>query len=72
MIELFQDLSPEMKQMITSFIDAAFNIIEPQKLPVTINDFVKAMPTEQLQDFVDFYFKLKLEELRNGNNNNQR
>ena len=70
MIELFENLSEETKQMITSYIDMALIAIEPIKLPQLISDFANAMTTEEASDFVDFYFKLKLEELRNGNNNN--
>ena len=70
MIELFENLSEETKQMITSYIDMALIAIEPMKLPQLISDFANAMTTEEASDFVDFYFKLKLEELRNGDNNN--
>lgn len=72
MTELFTEISSDMKQMITSYIDMAFKTIEPLQLPKMINDFTNSMPTETLQNFVDFYFNLKLEELRNGNNSNQR
>ena len=72
MIELFEDLSQETKQMITSYIDMALIAIEPLKLPQLISDFANTMPTEEASEFVDFYFKLKLEELRNGDNHNQR
>ena len=70
MIELFENLSEETKQMITSYIDMALIAVEPMKLPQLISDFANAMTTEEASDFVDFYFKLKLEELRNGDNNN--
>lgn len=70
MIELFEDLSQETKQMITSYIDMALIAIEPLKLPQLISDFANTMPTEEASEFVDFYFKLKLEELRNGDNHN--
>lgn len=70
MIELFSDLSLETKQMITSYIDTTFVSIEPIHIPKLINDFVNSMPTQESQGFADFYFKLKLEELRNGSNNN--
>ncbi len=70
MIELFENLSEETKQMITSYVDMALIAVEPMKLPQLISDFANAMTTEEASDFVDFYFKLKLEELRNGDNNN--
>ena len=70
MTELFENLSEETKQMITSYIDMALIAVEPMKLPQLISDFANTMTTEEASDFVDFYFKLKLEELRNGDNNN--
>ena len=42
------------------------------KIPILVNDFIKALGTEDMQDFADFYFRLKMEELRNGDNYNQR
>jgi len=70
MIELFENLTLETRQMITSYIDMALVAVAPEKIPQLINEFAKAMPTEEASDFVDFYFRLKLEELRNGNNSN--
>lgn len=70
MTELFADLSQETKDMITSYIDITLATIEPIKIPQFIYDFARTMPTEEASDFVDFYFNLKLEELRNGDNNN--
>ena len=72
MTELFDDISQEMKEMITSYIDMAFIAIEPLKIPQLINDFVNTMPTDNTKNFADFYFRLKIEELRNGDNYNQR
>lgn len=73
MREIFSDISPEMKTMIESYVDAAVSgFIKKQQIPSLVNNFTKAMPTERLQDFVDFYFNLKMEELLNGNNHNQR
>ena len=72
MRELFQTLPQETKQMITSYIDMALVSIDPLLLPKLISDFAKTMPTEEAENFVDFYFGLKLEELRNGDNDNQR
>lgn len=72
MTEIFEDVSSDMKQMISAFIDMALIDVEPEKIPKLINDFVNIMPTEEAANFADFYFRLKLEELRNGSNNNQR
>ena len=70
MTEIFENVSSEMKQMISSFIDIALASVDPKKIPKLISDFVNIMPTEEAANFVDFYFRLKLEELRNGSNNN--
>ena len=72
MIELFQNLSNENKLMITTFIDMVIQYVQPLKWPQLINKFACSMPTQQLQDFVDFYFNLKMEQLQNGSNNYQR
>lgn len=70
MTELFDTLSQETRDMITSYIDMAIVAVDPIKLPHLISQFADSMPTEEATDFVDFYFRLKLEELRNGNNRN--
>ena len=70
MTELFDTLSQETRDMITSYIDMAIVAVDPMKLPHLISQFADSMPTEEATDFVDFYFRLKLEELRNGNNRN--
>lgn len=72
MIELFQDLPDKSKSMITTFIDTALQYVQPLKWPQLISKFANAMPTQQLEDFVDFYFNMKLEQLQNGDNDNQR
>ena len=72
MIELFQNLAEQSKLMVTTFIDTAMQCIEPLKWPQLISKFANAMPTQQLEDFVDFYFNMKLEQLQNGDNDNQR
>lgn len=71
MTELFETLPQEMQDMITSYIDMALIAVEPMKLPELISQFADTMPTEEASEFVDFYFKLRLEELRDGNNSNQ-
>lgn len=71
MTELFDTLSQEIRDMITSYIDMAIIAVDPMKLPLLISQFADSMPTEETTDFVDFYFRLKLEELRNGDNRNQ-
>lgn len=70
MTELFETLPQEMQDMITSYIDMALVAVEPMKLPELINKFADTMPTEEASEFVDFYFRLRLEELRDGNNSN--
>lgn len=65
MKELFTDISSEMKELIESYVNAAISgFIKKEDIPVLMNDFTNAMPTDRLQDFVEFYFNLKMEELR--------
>ena len=72
MTELFENLSQDTKEMISSYIDMTLVAVEPMKIPILVNDFIKALGTEDMQNFADFYFRLKMEELRNGDNYNQR
>lgn len=73
MKEIFADISLEMKTLIQSYVNIVLSgNIKKQEIPTLMNDFTNAMPTEYLQEYVEFYFNLKLEELLNGSNYNQR
>ena len=69
MIEIFEDIPVAVKQTIAQIIDASFDSMEPKAAAKLIIDFSKKMP-DRTQDFIDFYFNLKMEQLKDENNSN--
>lgn len=66
MIELFTELHPEVKDGIRTFIDSIlkdFQLLDAAKI---INEFANSCTDEEEQNFIDFYFNLKLEEMQKG------
>lgn len=71
MTELFNDIPEDIKHN-AEFI---FNLIiksysSPKKIGETLNNYVKIHSDEYTQNFLNFYFNLRLEELKNGDNTN--
>lgn len=70
MIELFAGLPSNLKIQIQKFIDGILNkydLIEAVKI---IADFSNSCSSEEEQDFIDFYFNMKMEQLKNESNSN--
>lgn len=65
MIEIFDNLSIPIKKEITQFIDNIFNNYELMDCASIIANFSNNCDNEELQDFIDFYFNLKMEQYRN-------
>lgn len=64
MVELFADLNQEIKDVIRTFIDSTlkdFQLLDAAKI---ISEFANSCNDEEEQDFIDFYFNLKLEEMQ--------
>ena len=69
MIELFATLPQEIKQIISRFIDQTFDEYELEDCAEIIAHFANALTHQEEKDFTDFYFKLKLEQIKNENSN---
>ena len=68
MIELFASMPNNLKIQIQKFIDGILNkydLIEAVKI---IADFSNSCSSEEEQDFIDFYFNIKMEQLKNESN----
>ena len=64
MIELFTELPQEIKDGIRTYIDLVlkdFQLLDAAKI---ISEFANTCTNEEEQDFIDFYFNLKLEEMQ--------
>lgn len=72
MTELFTDISDFDKHITRLAIDAAFRQTTVPKTIKAIEEY-RAVCSPAVQEFVDFYVQLKLEEMKNEeNNSNQR
>ena len=69
MIELFADIPVLAKQLLSNYIDEIFSNYELQECAHHIADLANNCEDKKLQDFIDFYFKLKLEQIKNESNN---
>ena len=70
MIELFADLPVVVKEEIAKIIDTAFDTLELRECAELIAEFAKNCSNQEEQDFIDFYFNLKLEQMKNEDNSN--
>lgn len=69
MTELFTDISPFIKQQLERVINLAIDSMELKAGAELIADFAKTRPDRE-QDFIDFYFNLRMEQMKDENNSN--
>lgn len=69
MIELFKEIPIEIKDMITKIIDYTFDNFELQQCAEIVAEFANSCTVEEEKNFIDFYFTLKMEQLKNEDNN---
>ena len=69
MIELFTDIPVIIKQELARIIDIAVDSMDLKDCAELVAAFAKERPDNE-QDFIDFYFHLKMEQLKNEDNSN--
>ena len=69
MVEIFYDIPPHIKELAKNWVDLALQQTNPFDAVKMISNFADSCSTEEERDFVDFYFKLRLERLLNEHNN---
>ena len=69
MIELFPNVPTQIKILTEKWIDLALEQENGLAGAKMIHDFVNSLNNEEEKDFVDFYFQLKMEQLKNEDNN---
>lgn len=67
MVELFDELSAEVKQAITNVIDLLIQHYSPQNCINVINELIDTTENEDEKEFIRFYFSLQMERLNNEN-----
>ena len=70
--EIFTNISDTLKQRAEFIFNMALRQHSPQSMVKTLNNFTNSCINEEEKQFVEFYFNLRMEQLLNGNNNNQR
>ena len=72
MIEIFSDISQGVRDRAQGIFKLA--LAQPTLLQTvkTLHDYTELCATEREKEFVEFYFNMKLEQLKNGSNNYQR
>lgn len=64
MVELFTELPQEIKNGIRMYVDSVLEDFQLLNAAKVISEFANSCNDEEEQDFVDFYFNLKLEEMQ--------
>lgn len=64
MTELFTELPEEVKNEIKNYIDSVLKNFPLLSAAKAIREFANGCIDEEEQNFIDFYFNLKLEEMQ--------
>lgn len=68
MQEIFDDIPDVVKDLTKMVADAALRQAEPGEAAHMLDNFIKQMPPDpKLRDFADFYFLMRMEQLKNDN-----
>ena len=70
MIEIFTDISEDTKAAAKLIFDTALQL-DPIKMTKMLNDYTNAL-AERDQEFVRFYFQMRMRQIIDESNNNQR
>lgn len=78
MKEIFNNISQKTKEQVRFWVNVALTKENPMDAAKVISNFSKTLKTEEEQNFLDFYFNMRLlqlkedEEQLNENHSNQR
>ena len=63
MIELFQNVSKEIKEQAKLIFDYSLQQTDPLRAAQILNDFLNICYNPEDHEFVEFYFKLRMEQI---------
>lgn len=69
MIEIFPNVSEQTRQFAKYWVDLALKQPKPIDGLKMVSDFSDSCFTEEEKNFVDFYFYMRMEQLKNESNN---
>ena len=70
MIEIFTDISEDTKAAAKLIFDTALQL-DPIKMTKMLNDYTNAL-AERDQEFIRFYFQMRMRQIIDESDNNQR
>ena len=69
MVELFPNVPEHIRELAKNWVDLALKQPNPFEGVKMVSNFAHSCKTEEEKEFVDFYFRLRLEQLKNESNN---
>lgn len=71
MTEIFNDIPENIKILIKTWADVAFNKPNPLESAEMLTFFENAKTlSDRIKEYAEFYFKLRMEQLKNESNTN--
>lgn len=65
MIELFPDIPERVRKQTAFIVDIALSKNDPLSAVKILNEYTNSCYTEEERNFVQFYFKMKMEQMKN-------
>lgn len=65
MIEIYANIPENIRKQTKTVVDFALSLKNPMSTARFVNQYVKTTLNEEEQDFIDFYFNMRLEQLKN-------
>ena len=69
MIELFPNVPQHIRDLAKEWVDLALRQSNPFEGVKMVSNFANSCSTEEEKEFVDFYFRLRMEQIKNESNN---
>lgn len=63
MTELFPNISEKVREEAQMAWNLALHMEDPVKIVNFLNDYTQFAPTDEIQDFLRFFFNAKMEEM---------
>lgn len=64
MEELFKDITEEQRAQVKMVADTAFSQNDPMLIVKLLNNYTKNCATDYERDFAEFYFNMRMEQLK--------
>lgn len=72
MIEIFENIPDSVKETSQQVFDLALLLKNPQAIASFLNEYTNSCQNEEEQEFIRFYFNMRMAQLINENPDDQR